>query len=127
MAATPVRETSTRPSGRIRSMNWLILAELPVISNTKLSTVASITRAKRLGQPQRLDAVLAGAAQFHHRQFALDRAAGQRHVDDAVDRDHAVELVFDLLDHHRRARGDDGDARECFWLSVSETVRLSML
>src|SRR6202008_4944898 len=66
--------------------------------------------AERLRQPQRLDPVLAGAAQFHHRQFPLDRAAGQGHVDDAVDRDHAVELVFYLLDHHRRAGGDDGDA-----------------
>ena len=46
IAATPVRDTSTRPSGRIRSMNWLILAELPVISNTKLSVVASMTRAR---------------------------------------------------------------------------------
>src|SRR5205823_12511870 len=46
MAATPVRDTSTRPSGRIRSTNWLILAELPVISNTRLSVEASITRAR---------------------------------------------------------------------------------
>src|SRR5882757_7975186 len=68
--------------------------------------------AKRLGEAQRLDAVLAGRAQFHHRQLALDRAPGQRHVDHAVHRNHAVELVLDLLDHHRRAGGDDGDARD---------------
>src|SRR6185437_7614405 len=47
-----------------------------------------------------------------HRKLALDRAAGERHVDHAVDRHHAVELVLDLLDHHRGSRGDDGDARE---------------
>jgi hypothetical protein len=47
--------------------------------------------------------------------FALEPArAGQRHVDHLVNRDHAVELMLDLLDHHRRAGGDDGDAREVF-------------
>src|SRR3954451_13767967 len=71
--------------------------------------------AERVGQPHRLDARLAKAAHFHHRQFALDRArAGQRHVDHLVDRDHAVELMLDLLDHQRRAGGDDSDAREVF-------------
>ena len=70
--------------------------------------------AERIRQPQRLDAVVAAAAHLHHREFPLDRAAGDRHVDDAIDRHHAVELVLDLLDHHRRARGDDGDAGEVF-------------
>src|SRR6202035_130972 len=65
---------------------------------------------ERFREPQRLDAVLAGAAQLDHREFSLDRASGQGHVDDAIDRDHAVELVFYLLDHHRRSSGDDGDA-----------------
>ena len=91
IAATPVRDTSTRPSGRIRSMNWLILAELPVISNTKLSVVASITRARNASRPAATPRLRCspGATQLHHRQFALDRAAGQRHIDDAIDRDHA--------------------------------------
>ena len=29
-----------------------------------------------------------------------------------VDRHEPVELLLDLLDHHRRAGGDDGDARQ---------------
>jgi len=52
------------------------LGGLPVISNTKLSVVASITAHEMLPQPQRLDAVVAGAAQFHIASFALDRASG---------------------------------------------------
>ena len=96
-------------------MNWLILAVLPVISNTKLSVVASITRARNASASRSASTrCVAGAAHLHHRELPLDRAAGQGHVDDAIDRDHAVELVLDLLDHHRRARGDDGDAREMF-------------
>src|ERR1700730_19063202 len=47
MAATPVRDTSTRPIGRMRSMNWSILPTAPVSSNTKLSIQASITRARK--------------------------------------------------------------------------------
>src|SRR5471030_2015951 len=47
MAAMPVRETSTRPSGSISATNCSILSLLPVISNTKLSVVASITRARK--------------------------------------------------------------------------------
>ena len=70
--------------------------------------------AERVRQPQRLDAAIAAAAHLHHGEFPLDRAAGDRHVDDAIHRHHAVELVLDLLDHHRRARGDDGDAGEMF-------------
>src|SRR6187401_738928 len=46
MAAMPVRATSTRPSGSINAMNCSILSLAPVISNTKLSVVASITRAR---------------------------------------------------------------------------------
>ncbi len=46
MATIPVRDTSTRPSGSISSTNWSILSLLPVISNTKLSVEASITRAR---------------------------------------------------------------------------------
>jgi hypothetical protein len=57
--------------------------------------------------------VLARAADLDHRKLTLDGAAGeQRHVDHAIDRHHAVELVLDLLDHHGRAGGDDGDAGE---------------
>jgi len=47
MATTPVRETSIRPSGSIRLTKLSILSEAPVISNTKLSLVASTTRARK--------------------------------------------------------------------------------
>src|SRR6266536_1144060 len=70
--------------------------------------------AECIRQPQRLDPVVAAAAHLDHGKLALDRASRQRHVDDAVDRDHAVELVLDLLDHHRCAGGDDGDAGKVF-------------
>src|SRR4249919_2012563 len=45
MAARPVRETSTRPSGCISTMNCSILDCLPVISKMKCSVEASITEA----------------------------------------------------------------------------------
>jgi hypothetical protein len=48
------------------------------------------------------------------RTFTIDRATGQRHVDDAIDGNHAIELVLDLLDHHRRTGRDNGDAGEVF-------------
>src|SRR5205823_13966149 len=70
--------------------------------------------AESVREAQRLDAMIAGAAHFHHGELALDRTAAKRHVDDAIDRHHAVELVLDLLDHHWRTRGDDGDAGEMF-------------
>src|SRR5207302_8245388 len=47
IATIPVRATSTSPRGSISSTNWSILSGLPVISNTKLSVVASITRARK--------------------------------------------------------------------------------
>src|SRR5258706_657551 len=47
MAATPVRDTSTSPSGRISSTKLSILAGAPVISNTKLEWVVSTGRARK--------------------------------------------------------------------------------
>jgi hypothetical protein len=58
--------------------------------------------------------MLARAAHLHHGELPFDRAPGQCHVDHAVDRDHAVELMLDLLDHHGRPRRDDGDAGKMF-------------
>ena len=46
MAATPVRQTSTRPSGFMIAMNCSILETLPVISKMKCSVLASITLAR---------------------------------------------------------------------------------
>src|SRR5678810_1160329 len=43
---------------------------------------------------------------------ALQRRPRGGQVDDTMHRHQPLELVLDLLDHHRRAAGDDGDARE---------------
>ena len=109
----PVRETSTSPSGSIRLMKLSIFSLAPVISNTKLS-VSGVDHAgaERVGQPQRLDARLARAAHLDHGKLALDRWAGRRHIHHAVNRHEPIELVLDLLDHHRRAARDHRDARE---------------
>src|SRR5215510_445558 len=53
IAAIPVRETSTSPSGSIKLTNCSILSVAPVISNTKLSVVASITRARNASASRR--------------------------------------------------------------------------
>src|SRR5262249_19349668 len=63
-------------------------------------------------QAQRLDAVLALALDLDHCEFAFDRIAGKRHVDNVMHGHKSVELVLDLLDHHRRARRNDRDQRQ---------------
>src|SRR5262249_56066572 len=70
------------------------------------------TGTKRIREPQRLHAVLALAAHLDHGELALDVRAGHRHVDHAMHRHEAIELVLDLLDHHGRTARDDGDARD---------------
>src|SRR5262249_26983541 len=47
IATTPVRETSTSPSGSIKAMNCSILSLEPVISKMKLSVPASMVRARK--------------------------------------------------------------------------------
>jgi hypothetical protein len=46
MATAPVRDTSASPIGRIRLIKASSFSPLPVISKTKLSVVASTTRAR---------------------------------------------------------------------------------
>src|SRR5690606_29834036 len=46
--STPVRDTSIRPSGRIRSTKLSIFDGAPVSSKTKLSWVVSITLARKI-------------------------------------------------------------------------------
>src|SRR5690606_6723996 len=48
IAAAPVRATSTRPSGRIRSQKASTFSLVPVISKTKLSSVVSTTFARKM-------------------------------------------------------------------------------
>src|SRR5262245_40470249 len=55
--------------------------------------------AERVGKPQSLDPVVAGAAHFHHRELALDRRTRYRHIDHAMNRHQPLELVLDLLDN----------------------------
>src|SRR5262249_42455976 len=68
--------------------------------------------AERVGEPQRLDPIVALAAYLHHSELALDRRTGHGHVDHPMHRHQPLELILDLLDHHRSTAGDDGDARE---------------
>ncbi len=112
MAATPVRETSTRPMGRMRSTNSSILSGCPVNSKMKLSVVASTTRARKASASWSASLRLSPrAAHLHHRKLALERALRDGEVGDLVHRHEPFELMMDLLDRLRRARGDDGDAR----------------
>src|SRR5882724_9411953 len=53
MATTPVRDTSTSPSGCIRLMKALSLALEPVISKTNDSIVLSTTRARKMSAMRR--------------------------------------------------------------------------
>lgn len=56
IAATPVLETSANPNGRIKSRNASSLSVAPVNSNTKLSVVASMTRARKASARRRASA-----------------------------------------------------------------------
>ena len=101
MAASPVRATSTRPSGCISAMNCSIFDCLPVISKTKCSVEASMTWARKASARRNgLDPLLALAGDLDHGELALDRVALHRQVGDRVDRHQPLELMLDLLDHH---------------------------
>ena len=64
-----------------------------------------------VGQAQSLDAALACACHFHQRHFALDAGRVARQVHNLMNRHKPFKLRLDLLNHHRRRRGDNGDAR----------------
>ncbi len=82
------------------AMKLSILLGLPVISNTKLSVVAStIVRPVGVGEAQCLGARLSGARHLHQRQFALQRFALCREVVDLVHRHQPLELRLDLQQH----------------------------
>ena len=98
---------------RIRSTNWSILSlRAGDLEDEALDRGVDHARAEGVGEAQRLDPVVALAAHLDHRELALDRRAGLGQVDHALHRHQPLELMADLLDHHRRAGGDDGDARE---------------
>ena len=74
IATTPVRDTSTRPSGSIRLTNWsILLARAGDLEDEALDRGVDHARAERVGEAQRLDAVVALAAHLDHRELALDR------------------------------------------------------
>ena len=112
MAATPVRAISDRPRGRINSAKASIFSGVPVSSKTKLSSVESTTRARKIS------AVLRASTRVSPVPLTLNRASSRLtagpldgQVMHVMDRHHAAKLVLDLLDHLGRAGGDDGDAR----------------
>src|SRR5262249_53873595 len=53
------------------------------------------TGAERVGEPQRLDPVVALAAHLDHGELALDRRTGHRHVDHPMHRHQPLELILD--------------------------------
>ena len=128
MAATPVRDTSTRPTGAHQLDEVVDLGRCAgQLEGEALRRGVDHAATEGLRQAQRLHAVLALAAHLHHGELALDEIAARREVGDPVDGHEALELVADLLDGFRRARGQDGDARLVFGMATSATVRLSML
>src|SRR5262245_2970338 len=68
--------------------------------------------AKCVGEPQGFNTVLPLPFHLDHRELALDRVAGKGHIDNVMHRNEPVQLILDLLDHHRRAGGYDRDQRE---------------
>src|SRR5262249_52796220 len=104
IATTPVRETSTKPSGIISATKLSILSLAPVISNTKPPGGASDPGggegAGARGPPQGVPPLPAPLAQG---EPALDGRPRHGHVDPPVHGHEPIELVLDLLDHHGRA------------------------
>lgn len=73
IAATPVRQISTSPSGFMMAMNWSILERTGDLEDEMLGVGVDNAGAERVGQSQRFDAALAGAGDLHQRQFPLQR------------------------------------------------------
>ena len=75
MATTPVRPTSTRPSGCIRLMKASIFSRRAGhLEDEALDRGIDHAGAEDVGEAQRLDALLAGARDLDQRQLALDDA-----------------------------------------------------
>ena len=66
--------------------------------------------AERIGDAHGLDALFAGADDFHQCQFTGNVGSVHGQVGDAMHRDQPVELGLDLFDHHAGAGRDDVDA-----------------
>ena len=78
MAATPVRATSTRPSGRISAMKASTFSGgAGELEDEALERGVDHLGAEDLGGAHRLDALLAGARDLDERELAL-RPTGPR-------------------------------------------------
>ena len=81
-----------------------------------------------VGEAQGLDALLARSRHLDHGKLAGERIALHREIGHRMHRNHAVELVLDLLDHRRCAAGHDGDARDVlFMLRLGDGERLDVV
>ena len=81
--------------------------------------------AENFGEAQSLDAFFARARHFDQRELSLQWVAGCCQIVHAMHGDHAIELIFDLCQHHRGAFGGDSDARQMLFvlgLGDSEAV-----
>ena len=94
IATTPVRDTSTSPSGTI-SVDELVdlVGFAGDLEDEALGRRIDHARPEGIGQAQRLDAVLARAAHLDQRQLALERLALGGEVDAPVDRHQPLELM----------------------------------
>src|SRR5499427_3674059 len=128
MAAMPVRETSARPSSVMIEMNCSILELRPVISNTKCSVEASITLARKMPASRKasirfspVPATLISASSRSKGSPATVRSTTRCTLTSRSSwflicpRTIGVPVVTIV----KRER--------CFWCSVSDTVRRSML
>src|SRR6266853_5139649 len=128
IATMPVRDTSTRPSGSIRLMNWSIFSEPPVISNTKLSVVASTTRARNASESRSASTRLSPLPRTF--TMASSRSiAGPAMVMSTTRWTGTMRSSWFLICSITIGvpRVTMVMRERCFSCSVSETVRLSML
>ena len=114
MAATPVRETSTRPTATIRPMKRSTSSVVPgQLEDEGGQSVASTVRAPKAEASRiastRCSPLPSTFTSASSRSIALPWTVRSTH---AVDRDQPLELALDLLQDRVRAGRHDGDARE---------------
>ena len=123
-----MRESSTRPIGPHQIDEGVdLVARAGDFEDETLERGVDHFGAEDLRDAQRFDPVLAGGAHFHQSQFAQNASGIERHVDDLAHRDDAIELRLDLVDGGRFAGVTTVMRDVCAAVSVSATVRLSML
>src|SRR5215475_2288424 len=128
MAAMPVRETSARPSSVMIEMNCSILELRPVISNTKCSVEASITLARKMPASRK------ASMRFSPVPTTLISASSRSNGSPTTVRSTTRCTLTNRSSWLLICPKTIGvpvvtivKRERCFWCSVSETVRLSML